>query len=118
MTFGFAAEEEFSDPIVTRDDMVALRRKVVATVDDSIDEASADVTATLADGSTVHVFAEHAIGSLKNPMTQAQLEGKFHGLSDPVLGQAQTTELIKACWAIGNAANVQSIIDLATPKAA
>jgi 2-methylcitrate dehydratase PrpD len=118
LTFGFAAEEEFSDHIVTRDDMVALRRKVVATVDDSIDEASADVTATLADGSTVHVFVEHAIGSLQNPMTQALLEGKFHGLSDPVLGQAQTTELIKACWAIGNAANVQSIIDLATPKAA
>jgi 2-methylcitrate dehydratase PrpD len=118
LTFGFAAEEEFSDHIVTRDDMVALRRKVVATVDDSIDEASADVTATLADGSTVHVFVEHAIGSLQNPMTQTLLEGKFHGLSDPVLGQAQTTELIKACWAIGNAANVQSIIDLATPKAA
>jgi len=118
LTFGFAAEEEFSDHIVTRDDMVALRRKVVATVDDSIDEASADVTATLTDGSTVHVFVEHAIGSLQNPMTQALLEGKFHGLSDPVLGPAQTTELIKACWAIGNAANVQSIIELATPKTA
>ena len=118
LTFGFAAEEEFSDHIVTRDDMVALRRKVVATVDDSIDEASADVTATLTDGSTVHVFVEHAIGSLQNPMTQALLEGKFHGLSDPVLGQAQTTELINACWAIGHAANVQSIIQLATPKVA
>jgi hypothetical protein len=30
----------------------------------------------------------------------------------------QTTALINACWAIGNAANVQSIIQLATPKAA
>jgi 2-methylcitrate dehydratase PrpD len=118
LTFGFAAEEEFSDHIVTRDDMVALRRKVVATVDDSIDEASADVTATLTDGSKVHVFVEHAIGSLKNPMTQALLEGKFHGLSDPVLGQAQTTALINACWGIGNAANVKAIIQLATPQTA
>jgi 2-methylcitrate dehydratase PrpD len=118
LTFGFAAEEEFSDHIVTRDDMVALRRKVVATVDDSIDEASADVTATLTDGRTVHVFVEHAIGSLQNPMTQALLEGKFHGLSDPVLGQAQTTELINACWGMGKATNVKAIIALATPKAA
>ena len=118
LTFGFAAEDEFSDHTVNREDMVALRRKVVATVDDSIDEASVDVTATLTDGSTVHVFVEHAIGSLQNPMTNALLEGKFHGLSDPVLGAAQTSALISACWEIGGAADVQSIIALATPKAA
>jgi 2-methylcitrate dehydratase PrpD len=96
--------------------MVALRRKVVATVDDSIDEASADVTATLTDGSKVHVFVEHAIGSLQNPMTQALLEEKFHGLSDPILGKNQTAALIKACWAVGNAPHVQSIVQLATPQ--
>ena len=73
LTFGHAAEEEFSDDVVNRPDMVALRRKVVATVDDSIDEASADVTAVLADGRRVHVFVEHAIGSLQNPMTDANL---------------------------------------------
>jgi 2-methylcitrate dehydratase PrpD len=116
LTFGRAAEEEFADDIVTREDMVALRRKVIATVDDSIDEASADVTATLNDGSTVHVFVARAIGSLQNPMTNANLESKFHGLSDAVLGAEQTGKLIEACWAIGNAANVQGIIALATPR--
>ena len=117
LSFGRAAEEEFSDEIVNRDDMVALRRKVVATVDDSIDEASADVTAVLKDGRRVHVFVEHAIGSLQNPMTDAMLEGKFHGLSDAILGAGQTAELIKACWAVGEAANVSAITALATPKA-
>jgi 2-methylcitrate dehydratase PrpD len=47
LIFGRAGEEEFADDIVNRPDVVALRRKVVATVDDSIDEASADVTAVL-----------------------------------------------------------------------
>jgi 2-methylcitrate dehydratase PrpD len=117
LTFGYAAEEEFSDHIVNRDDMVALRRKVVATVDDSIDEASADVTATLIDGTVVHVFVEHAIGSLQNPMTDTLLEGKFHGLSDSVLGTEQTSTLIRACWELGNAANVAGIVKLATPAA-
>ena len=97
--------------------MLALRRKVVATVDDSIDEASADVTATLIDGTVVHVFVEHAIGSLQNPMTDALLEGKFHGLSDSVLGAGQTSTLIAACWELGNAANVTDIVKLATPAA-
>jgi 2-methylcitrate dehydratase PrpD len=116
LTFGYAAEDEFSDAVVNRADMVALRRKVLATVDDSIDEASADVTAVLLDGRRVHVFVEHAIGSLKNPMTDTQLEAKFQGMSDPILGAGRTSELINACWAIGNAANVLALVALAVPE--
>ncbi len=116
LTFGYAAEDEFSDEVVTRDDMVALRRKVVATVDDSIAEASADVTAVLKDGRRVHVFVQHAIGSLQNPMTDANLEAKFHGLSDPILGIVQTSELIQACWAIGKAGAVAEVVRLAVPR--
>jgi 2-methylcitrate dehydratase PrpD len=116
LTFGHAAEEEFSDAVVNRADMVALRRKVVATVDDSIDEASADVTAVLKDGRRVHVFVEHAIGSLQNPMTDALLEAKFHGLSDAVLGAAQTSELISACWAVGDASDLTALLALAAPR--
>jgi 2-methylcitrate dehydratase PrpD len=113
---GQATEDEYHDEFVNRPDMVALRRKVVAVVDDSIDEASADVTAILTDGRRVHVFVEHAIGSLQNPMTTSLLEGKFHGLSDPILGESQTNELIKSCWNVGLAADVKNIIQLATPK--
>ena len=115
LTFGRAAEDEFSDQVVNRADMVALRRKVVATIDDSIDEASVDVTAVLNNGRRVHVFVEHAIGSLQNPMTDANLEAKFHGLSDAVLGAAKTAELVKACWAIGDAADVRTLTELARP---
>lgn len=116
LTFGRAAEEEFSDEIVNRADMVALRRKVVATVDDSIDEASADVTAVLKDGRRMHVFVEHAIGSLQNPMTDTLLEAKFQDLSDPILGAGRTSELINACWALGAAASVAAVVALATPE--
>jgi 2-methylcitrate dehydratase PrpD len=116
LTFGYAAEDEFSDEVVNREDMVALRRKVVATVDDSIAEASVDVTAVLKDGRRVHVFVEHAIGSLQNPMTDANLEAKFRGLSDPILGAAQTSELINACWAIGQAGSVAEVVKLAAPR--
>ena len=116
LTFGCAAEDEFSDAVVNRPDMVALRRNVVATVDDSIDEASADVTAVLLDGRRVHVFVEHAIGSLKNPMSDTQLEAKFRGMSDPILGAGRTSELIRASWAIGKAANVTDLTTLAAPE--
>ena len=115
LIFGKAGEPEYADDIVNRPDMVALRRKVVATVDDSIDEASADVTAVLKDGRRVHVFVEHAIGSLQNPMTDAMLEGKFHGMSDEVIGEAKSSALIAACWQLGSLPDVRALTRLARP---
>lgn len=113
LIFGKAGEDQYADAIVNRPDMVALRRKVVAVVDDSIDEASADVTAILKDGRRVHVFVEHAIGSLQNPMTDANLEAKFHDLADPVLGASRASELIGACWKLGDLSDVRSLTTLA-----
>ena len=92
-----------------------LRRKVVATVDNGIDEASADVTAILKDGRKVHVFVEHAIGSLQKPMTDKMLEAKFSQLSEPVLGAARTKQLIEACWGLGGAQDVRALAALARP---
>jgi 2-methylcitrate dehydratase PrpD len=110
LTYGRAAEEEFADDIVNRADMVALRRKVVATVDDAIDEAAADVTAILTDGRRIHVRVEHAIGSLANPMTDAQLEAKFRGLAEPVLGADRCGALISACWGVGQASDLRTLV--------
>jgi 2-methylcitrate dehydratase PrpD len=115
LIFGRAGEGEYEDEIVRRADVTALRRKVVATVDDAIDEASADVTAILKDGRREHVFVEHAIGSLERPLTDAGLEGKFHGLADAVIGAARADALIAACWKLGSAADVRAVIAAATP---
>jgi 2-methylcitrate dehydratase PrpD len=115
LLFGRAGEAEYADEIVCRADVTALRRKVVATVDDSIDEAAADVTAILKDGRREHVFVEHAIGSLERPMTDADLEGKFRTLAEPILGSERAGDLIAACWTLGAAANVSSLVAMARP---
>ena len=115
LIFGRAGEPEYEDEIVRREDVTALRRKVVATVDDSIDEAAADVTAILKDGRKVHVFVEHAIGSLERPMSDKDLEAKFHLLADPVIGAAKASSLIEACWTLGTLGNVRELTELARP---
>jgi 2-methylcitrate dehydratase PrpD len=115
LIFGRAGEPEYADGIVTRADVVALRRKVVAVVDDTIDEASADVTAVLRDGCRVHVFVEHAIGSLQRPMSDAALERKFSDQAVPVIGAARTAALVAACWRLGQMADVRELTALATP---
>jgi len=116
LLFGRAGEEEFADEVVTSTAAQDLRRKVVAIVDDSIDEASADVTAYLKSGEKIHIFVEHAIGSLENPMTDSLLEKKFHDLSDPVIGQAQSAQLIQSCWNLAQSANLKGLLAQCLPK--
>jgi len=115
LIFGRAGEAEYADDIVTRADVVGLRDKVVATVDDAIREEQADVTAILRDGRRVHVFVEHAIGSLERPMTDAMLASKFHALADPVLGAERSARLIATAGALAGQADVQAIVEGARP---
>ena len=110
LVFGQAGEGEYADDIVTRADVVALRGKVVATVDDSIAEAAADVTAVLKDGRRERVFVEHAIGSLERPMTDANLEAKLRSLAEPVIGAERVGRLIAACWGLGASKGVADVV--------
>jgi 2-methylcitrate dehydratase PrpD len=116
LIFGRAGEGEYADDIVNRPDMVALRRKIVATVDDRIDEAAVEVNAVLTNGSNIALRVDHAIGSLERPMTDDMLARKFHDQADPVLGAEQVEALIQACWGLGQAGSVQALVDLARSK--
>ncbi len=115
LIFGRAGEEEFSDHIVRREDVVSLRDKVQAVVDNSVREESVYVTAHLNDGRSVKVYVEHAMGSLQKPMTDADLEGKFHDLCDPILGAARVNDILKKCWSLGKAPNLQSLLTMLKP---
>ena len=117
VVFGRAGEREFSDATVARADVVALRDRVQAHVDDRIDEASADVTVTMNDGSTHHVFVEHAIGSLERPMSDGDLAAKFHDLVDPELGEARAKELFTRAMRIASAPDLRGLVALARPEA-
>ena len=74
-----------------------------------------DRMTVLKDGRTVHVFVEHAIGSLERPMQDKDLEAKFHSLADPVIGQAKSDTLIEACWTLAGAKDVRGLTDKARP---
>jgi 2-methylcitrate dehydratase PrpD len=115
LIFGRAGEAEFADAIVRRDDVVALRRKVVATVDPAIEEAAARLIAQLADGRREEVHVEHAIGSLERPMRDADLDAKFESLVAPVLGKQRSEELSRAAWKVGATHDLRGLLALARP---
>ena len=113
LIFGRAGEAEFADAVVVRDDVAALRRRVVASVDGRIDEDAAEVSAVLHDGRRVQVVVEHAVGSRERPMDDGMLDAKFHALVDPVLGAARAAALSSACRSIGVAGDVRGLAILA-----
>jgi 2-methylcitrate dehydratase PrpD len=115
LIYGRAGEEEYSDAVVNDPRVVATRNKVQATVDNSIDEDSAHVTAVLRDGRRVEVDVEHAIGSMRNPLSDAQLEAKFSSLVTPVLGEAKAREITALCWKLGSAPDVRTLTALCRP---
>lgn len=114
LIFGRASEDEYADEIVNREDVVATRRKVVATVDAGIEEAAVEATAILKDGTTVHVRVDHAIGSLQRPMSDADLVAKFSAMSHPILGEEKTRKLVDMCWNLASAADVRALVGQAT----
>jgi 2-methylcitrate dehydratase PrpD len=113
--FGQAAESEFADAIVARRDVVALRQRVRAEIDPAISEDAADVAIACRDGRSLHVFIEHAIGSLERPMSDADLERKFHALVDPALGHERASALIERCATLEEIKDLRALASLARP---
>jgi 2-methylcitrate dehydratase PrpD len=115
LIFGRAGEAEFADAIATRDDVVALRRKVEARVGEGIAEDAVDAIATLTDGRQVHVAVDHAMGSTARPLTDAMLDAKFKALVDPVLGGERSAALVAGCRGMAGAADVRALVAAARP---
>jgi 2-methylcitrate dehydratase PrpD len=112
---GAAGERQFSDSLVADPRVLALRGKVHAVVDPAIRTEQVDMTITLTDGSTLHSFIEHAVGSVEVPMSDAQLEAKFADLAEGILPPAQVRRLMDACWQVEQAPAAGRIAAAAVP---
>jgi len=114
LIYGRAGEHEYTDACVQDPRVIRLRDQVTALVDDRISEASADVTIQTTDGRTLHVFVEHAIGSLERPMTHDQLKAKFVDQAAAEIGQKRSEEAWTAAMSLAQAHNLQALLAAAT----
>jgi 2-methylcitrate dehydratase PrpD len=113
---GRCGEHEYSDEVVADPEIVALRQKVRAEVSSGIHEDQVDVTLTTTDGRTLHLFVEHAIGSLERPLSDQELDQKVRDLCEPVIGADGVGRLIEACRGTNAAPSLQRVIDASLPK--
>jgi 2-methylcitrate dehydratase PrpD len=113
---GRCGEHEYSDEVVADPEIVALRGKVRAEAAPDIHEDQVDVTLVTTDGRTLHLFVEHAIGSLKRPLTDQELDGKVRDLCEPVIGGNGVDRLIAACRAVERSPSLADVIQAALPR--
>jgi 2-methylcitrate dehydratase len=71
-----------------------------------------DVEVVLRSGERKSVRVAHHRGHWRNPMPDAELAEKFHGLAAGVLPPAQTDRLLTALWQLDQAADIGALIRL------
>jgi len=117
LLFGAAGEKQYSDVVVRDPKVIALRDRVQPTIDDRLRDDECHVRLTLKDGRVLTKHVEHAIGSLKRPMSDQDLEAKFHVLVDDVLGEEHASRLHKLAWSIEGLKDAAEICRQSRPLA-
>jgi 2-methylcitrate dehydratase PrpD len=111
---GRASPNQFSDKAVCDATTIRLRDSVVVNIDPAMPKDAAHVTVLLKDGRQFKKVVEHAIGSVKRPMTDQDLDAKFDNLVVPILRDNRAANLRQACWALEQTPDVSQIARLAT----
>ena len=84
---GKGGETEFSDEAVNDAIAVALRQKVKPQIDKSVRADAMAITIKTKDGRTLEKYVKKALGSLENPISDAQMDEKARDLCKPILGR-------------------------------
>jgi 2-methylcitrate dehydratase PrpD len=114
---GSAGMRDFSDENAKDPGIVALRDRVVATIDPAVKEDQVRARITLKDGRVVSQFVEHVVGSLERPMSDAGLEAKALDLMNGVLPDAQARALLDLCWNVESLPGAAALATAAVPAA-
>ena len=102
-------EDMDTDSAVLEPAIVRFQDKVGTVGDDSIATDGAVVTVRLQDGRSLVSRVEHCVGSASRPMTDSELEQKFTGLADGVIGTLRTREVLDMCWGVERLTDVGAL---------
>jgi 2-methylcitrate dehydratase PrpD len=105
----------FTDEMVHDPEVAALRRLVHVETDPAVNEESVEIAVTLQDGRRLTRSIRHAIGSLERPLSDAELEVKFRGQTEPVMGAAGTDRLLDIAWRLPELAEAAEVARCAVP---
>lgn len=115
LLFGAAGIAEFADAMVNNPKVSRLRQWVSVVEDPGISVNAAAISVRMLDGNEYKMKIEHARGSLQHQMTDAEIEKKFHALVAHGCPGCNSSELMRAVWAIDQIDDVGAIMRLTRP---
>lgn len=110
--YGKAGEGQFSEEIVHSADVIKLRGKVTARVNDRLAEDQVILQAQIYGREPMEVVVEHALGSPKKPLSDRNLEEKFEDLTAPYLSKKTRQQIISNAWNLERSSDLIEIIQL------
>jgi 2-methylcitrate dehydratase PrpD len=113
---GSAGEADFTDANVVRSDVRALMAKIKLIPDETVNHSQAELIARTTDGREQVVRISAARGTPANPLDDAALAEKFHGLVDPILAPTQARSLEQQVWEIDGAPNLDRLLEATIPR--
>jgi len=112
---GAAGEMQYSDERVMAADVQALRPRIKPLPDPTLARHQATAEIRMADGRVLESRVEHALGSLGNPLRDADLDTKLTGLAAGILPPANIPRLLRQCWNIEALADISELTRLTAP---
>ena len=70
------------------------------------------LTVRLRNGRTLTERVDFPRGHARNPLTDAEVEGKFHSLADPIVGAERASAVRGAVWKLDQTQNVKDLLPL------
>jgi 2-methylcitrate dehydratase PrpD len=112
---GRAAEAEFSDKAVHRDDVRAVMARIEVLANPAVPHTQAGATALTRGGETVETWVDHARGTPGNRLSDDELREKFVGLAVDVIGSERAKRLADAAFSLKDGGSVEEMLELTTP---
>jgi 2-methylcitrate dehydratase PrpD len=109
---GAAGPQQYTEARVQDPLAQALRSRVQLQADEAIRKDEAHVRIRTRDQRTLERHIQHASGSAANPMSDAQLERKFHHMVDAVLGTERAAAIVECVSQIESAPGARGLARL------
>lgn len=111
---GRALPDEYRPPLLGDPQVMQLAAKVEVEKDDSLPRGvSCRMVVTSAGGTRSEAQVDHPLGSVGNPLSDAQLVDKHLALSSPVLGESAARALVDAVRDVETIDDVNDLVALA-----
>ena len=115
---GRAGKAEFTDEFVSSPACQAMQERIETRFDQEIEDMGWDrirsrIDVVTTDGRTLTRWAdENYRGSPHNPLSDAELEGKFRDCADGLLGEDRIAALFETVWSIDRAPDAGRLFEL------